>query len=377
MKKILGILLSIFILITLASCKSSPKTTVDSKEEWDALFDPNNYMNIELLETTGIPEVEDYTVLETYRDNNIVQIEYRYEKDQATYYYIKMDDSLTIKTYITSGSGTYLKIVDTFDTKEELDEYYNDVVSTLGIVGDYREFYDVAQYDKQKECYYFDSGLYHDDDNAKTELYIKDGLVYKKVVYYLDYYGTERADVSTYINAGEIKLYEPVNKETVDSEEEWRDLFNRDKYKNCSVYANVNDESYFNQISENIIRKDYYDAEYNLVSESYHLRTNDNDYEAVSFLEGEEYVSKNMYYPYDNLTCFEDHYVNDTYIESYADYYDDLVIVDDHYELSIGNKLIKIYISNNYIIEIDVIEGDDTKLISLSDFGITVVDVVE
>lgn len=377
MKKLLNILISLSILLSLCSCKTSPKTTVDSKEEWDALFDPDKYLNVELVETAGIPEVEDYTVLEMYRDNNILKVDYRYEKEQASYYYIKSEDSLTLKTYMTSGSNTYIKTVNTFNSKEELDEYFNEVLSVIGLVGDYKDFYEKAQYDNKKDCYYFTYGLYNDDEDAKAELYIKDGVIYKKVFYYENYLGEQQADVNTYINVGEVKILEPVSKETVDNEEQWRDLFNIDKYKNCSAYISDNDGTYLNQISENIIRKEYYDSDFNLISQKYYLKTNENDYEAVSSLEGEDYVSENIYYPYDNLTCFEDHFINDTFNESFADYYNDLVIVDDHYELSIGDRLIKIFISNNYIIEIDVIENDEVKTIALSDFGITVVDVVE
>lgn len=386
MKKLFSLILTILVIFSLFGCEKKIKTTVHSKEEWDELYSDEKYNNVEMTEIIGIPGKNEYYIFDVKRDNNKVYAEYRYEKEITDYYYFKNEEDLSLTTYTEIGSNAFDVYVSNYNSKEELDIAYEELLVYLGLVPDYKEFYEKAEYLKDKGCYRFRYGHYNEVDDADIELYLQDDYIIKKVFFY-ELGGKQRADINTYSNFGEVVVNEPENVVTVNNEDEWKALFSQEKYKNCSLSIVTDEEYTVKQISENIIHSETRDQDYVTLDEKYYIRQTENKGETVATIKDGTVSQVDLFYPTEeSLTCFEDHFLYEVFDRDYSNYFNDIKFVDNHYELQLNENglsyTFKFYISNSYLyrIEEEIVYKDGNiknKTISIADFGITTVDVIK
>ena len=126
MRKILSLLLTVLTIFLLASC-GEKKTTIDSKEEWEALFNIENYSKIKVEEhNTGNDEDYGLTIM---RDNNIITMKVKYDGETEQSYFELDEENSAINCYSTVASDVYCLTKQEFDDAEAAKEEFKSYCS--------------------------------------------------------------------------------------------------------------------------------------------------------------------------------------------------------------------------------------------------------
>lgn len=355
MKKIIKLVMSFLLIMSIVGC-ANKKTTVDSQEEWEKVIDPKNYYNA-TVNVVLTDEGSDLCIKSTYSNNgNVIKIVDDMSGTSSTNYYVNDENSLTLKSFYDEGENVYTTYLYEYETLDELQKDWNETLDSM--FGPNKDGFDTladGTYDEEKKCYHFDFTLY-DVYEGEVEVYVENGKVVKEIenVVFDDDYKMRSEYTYDFTNKQEIKT--PESKNSVLNEEEWKSLFDVNKYANCSVDYYRDDMEIYSEITKDeIIQTVYLDD-----MDEYVVRTIKRvDETKESVIEEESNGNKQEYdIEYDEiLTCFEDNFKALTYDKDLSDMFNEVSFVTDHYEYNFKgagtNALIKLYISNGYIISVE------------------------
>ena len=386
-KKIFVTFITVLFILCLFACNKKSKTTIASKEEWDALFNREKFEHVECRKTQGALGVNENSLMNYLRDGNISVVTYIYPGGQFKHYNIKDEASNSLIAYYEIGKDIYEKSVIQYEENENVDDYFYESFAVVSGGLDYEDYYDVAEYDEMKECYCFEYDDY--GDSITVDLYINDGKIVKKILYYsID--DESNADITVYKYDTDFSIELPEYRTTVSSKSEWERLFDVSKYFNSSFYIENNDKYCCYYLTDNIISSVSVRSDGSYTSEYIEKQCgSDNFIYKIQNDEG-EYIEEpfnNKKYP--DVITFDDlrlYLISLGITNEYIDCYDELEIGEDYYyltkEVPGGIENVQFYISNDCLYKIiknvDYDNGDSDYLTYyFSDIGMTEVDEVE
>lgn len=389
-KKIFLVLICFLVLLCLFSCDKKSKTRINSKEEWDALFSRELLEHVECRKTQGALGVNENSLMNYFRDDNISVVTYIYPGGQYKHYYIKDKNTNTITAYYEIGKDIYEKSINEYDESENVDDYLYDMFVIVSGDLDFKDYYDVAEYDEMKECYRFE--IEDIDGNILVELYINDGRIVKKILYYsVD--DADNADITIYKYDTDFNIELPKNKTTVSSNNEWNELFDLSKYTNSSIYIEQDDNYYCYYLFDDVISSIKLNNDGSIICEYFTSKSDSNDLLYKKQIDDGNYVEEPFdYNNYPGVTNFDElrNYLISKGLTgeygSFIDKYDELIKGEDCYYLQeevLGATLkYEFYISNGYLYKIiknlDFNDGtSDIRIFSITDIGMTEVDEIE
>lgn len=356
MKKIFKVLIVLLVAMSVIGCSSTVKTTVANQEEWEAVMEPSKYVNgkttVTLLSNEEVNMSSIY-----YGSEDIAKVIDEIEGRSLDYFYINEEDSLRIKYVYDDGNDIYTTGYYEYDSVDEQKESWKFILESMlaPSVEGIENFAD-GTYDSKNKCYHFSIELY-DEYPGEIDVYIENGYVVKEISTIV--FDEEEPIVTEYLFEPtyneEIKY--PDIKNTVNNEEEWKSLFDIDKYSNCYSCTEYDGIEILNYITSDAIEQSVYINDYE--SAVYRMITRVDDTKEKVVEEDEDGNSTEYEIEFDEtLTCFEDNFVMLTYNYDLSDKYNEVELVDDHYEYKYvdetTNGLIKIYISNGHITRVDV-----------------------
>lgn len=356
MKKIIKVMMVLLMVLSIVGCSKEKKTTVANQEEWDKVIEPSKYLDATIT-TTLISKNDDMSMKTVYATNGtVIKINDEFDDIKECYYYVLEEDSQKFAYVIDKGQGVYGKDYYDFSSKEEtLSEWNKTLENMFSPNNEYIGNFADGTYDEEKKCYCFNFTLY-DEYDGTIEVYVEDGVVVKEIESFTFIEDEEMVEefIFDFNNKEEVKL--PTIKNTVDNKEEWESLFDRNKYSNCAVVYNRDNMEVYSEISPTKIEQTIYfdDSDY------YVDRTIDKVDETKEKVVEVDSDGETTEYDIEfdeTLTCFEDNFVSLTYENDLSAMYDEIKLVDDHYEYEFagaGTKaLIKIYVCNGYIVGVD------------------------
>lgn len=389
-KKIIIIVICFLEIFCLFSCGKKNRTTIKSKEEWDALFDHELFEHVDCRKIQGALGINENSLMNYLRNGDFSQVTYAYPGGQFKHYYIKDVESNSLIAYYEIGKDIYEKSIIEYDENENVDDYFYDMFVIVSGELDYKDYYDVAEYDEMKECYRFE--VIEEDETILVELYIIDRKIVKKILYYsID--DEDNADITIYDYDSEFQIELPKYKTTVSSNDEWNDLFDLSKYMNSSIYIEQNDQYLCHYLTDNVISTIKIDEEGIITCE---YITNSGDFSNIQYkkqIDSGEYIEEPFNYShYPGVTNFDElkkYFVSNGLTgeyESFIDKYEELETGEDCYyyiqEVLGATLKHEFYLSNGYLYKIiknvDYDDGSsDYSTFSFSDIGMTTIDEVE
>lgn len=361
MKKIINVTISIvLLLITITGC--SKKATIDSTQEWEALFDIGNYEKIMAKQEDFSGEAGSIKV-NLFKDGNILLLEMEYE-DGKDSMYLKLDeDNNTIVDYSLIAKDIYSANLNEFsndgEAKQEFEAYCKDYMFYY----DFSQQYTNATYDQEKKCYCFDYNL-EDSFVLHVEVYAVNNQLEKLIIYDDEQQGV----VYTYSNDFKSLELPNINAD-VNSEEEWKALFSIEKYKNCVAYECDGLEESIAYIDDNVIEKYEYNSQTEEYSGAYYINDSKTNMEKV-LIQKEDGALEETSPTYDvSIKNFSDRIIANTIKNDYSGDYALLEKVDDHYELKKDKKTIKFYICGNYINKMFIEDSSSGDIIEVDLYG--------
>lgn len=339
---------------------------ISTKDEWINMFDIKNYNNV-LVEQSCIYtdlDIEDENSDESYSqkltisiDSNIIKV----VNNGHSIYYNKSEDELKMKTYNEIAKDAY-SYIETEYSKEELDGFYSKLTTSYITGGyDFSKYYDLAKYDDTKKCYSFE--FKENNTSFDVEIFPVDGLISKIIVYSTnndDNYSMQLTTILSNYNNVSLKL--PIINNEIYSGEEWDNMFDSSRYKNCTAYRMQDGYEEVSEINEDLIH--YISTNYNDDEnhEYYYVKLENNSQRIIEINEDgttnetEEKISGRK-----GIRKFEDYYIVNSVKENLQGLFNEVEKVDDHYELTINDefssKLIKVFVSSGYITNIDIEES--------------------
>lgn len=363
MKKTICLLLFLLLLV-LFGCNK--KTTIESEEEWKALFDSSNYKQVTVEQKSNNEEYG--YALDFIKDENTIMISMMFD-DVTNVFYLDTDNEYSyLNTYMQVAEDTYYSYEDEASSDEIKEEFINNVNAFL-FYDDFSDQYENITYNEEKKCYCFEYNLY-DSYAFDVEVYVANGLIEKIVILVED---GEEIICAYKHNTGEIKL--PTIKTDVENASKWKDLFSENKFENCSSYVYGDDYDISVYIADNMLEI----YEYNSLDEepidTIYINNPETNQEKVLIEKDGTYIEEIVTYNASNqgIHNFKDRIKAYTIGEDYSNDYDSLTKVDDHYVLEKDNKNIEFYISGNYIYKMIIkdLATNNIETRELYDYGLS------
>lgn len=370
MKKIFLVICLLFISLTTCSCEAfkmeeEPKEEpiVLTNEEWIKLFDINSYKNVNInqtcvyLDITNAGRIDDESYIQKLAIN-VANNTIRIEKDGYFTYYDKSEYDLKLKMFTEIAKGSY-KVAESEYTANELNEEYKELLTSYVTGGyDFTPYYDGITFDVEDGAYCF---LY-DDGVSQFDGFVypgENGLLDKIKIDQYIYKGDRRyyAEITTtFSDFGNVKLSAPEVDNTIADYIAWDEMFNIDRYKDCTVTKQKDILKETSEINNGIVHcMSELDNEY---TEFYYYQLPDNMQRVVEVKADGTRTDNEVSITGENgINTFDDYYLLKTIGESYAGWFYSALWVDDHYEFTTYNdyylpKLVKIYVSDGYITDI-------------------------
>lgn len=384
MKKLIKAILVIFLVMQISGCAQS-KTTVDTQDEWNELFDLNRFTNVKIKQTGDYKDLasEEETSENDYSDevtayscDNVLQIVF----DDSSIYYEKDFENSKIKYYSQIGKDMFTMDEEILSS-EEIETEFNGVLASYMLGNyDFTTYYNEATYDENKKCYSFEYNDTENDFTFETEVYPKDSYLAKLVVYFVEE-GYSYTLTTEFENYGKVSIKLPTVNNTISNDEEWDNLFDVNKYKNCIVFKDKATYAEQIELEEDLIHYMKYDYETDAYSEYYFEKTDDPYLQNVTEVneDGTLKQYQGNYGNFEGVQTFDDYYLVNTFEKDFKGYFRRTTWVDDHYEFKINNgnttKNVSIYVSDGYLVTIMIEEGEGENAtfnqISITNFNTT------